>query len=54
MAYFETSAKADIGVSDLMDHICKITYVNKKKNMPAEAPKDPAFSLDRVRHSEVG
>ena len=32
MAYFETSAKADIGVGDLMQHIFKITYAYKKKN----------------------
>ena len=44
MKYVETSAKADIGVSDLMDHIFKITYAYKKANAP---PPDvqPAFTL---------
>ena len=54
MSYFETSAKSDVGVTELMTHICKITYTNKKKNMPAEDPQNAPFPLDRVRHSEVG
>ena len=32
MSYFETSAKADLNVGDLMQHIFKITYDYKKKN----------------------
>ena len=53
MNYFETSAKADLGVQDLMEHIFAKTYSYKKKNMPKVPEANPAFPLDRVRHSEV-
>jgi hypothetical protein len=36
MAYYETSAKADLNVYDLMQHIFKITYEYKKKNTVPE------------------
>ena len=53
MAYYETSAKLDLGVADLMSHIFKITHAYKKKNMPKVPDENPSFALDRVRHSEV-
>ena len=55
MAYFETSAKADLNVGELMQHIFKITYDYKKKNTVIEQPEDKkSFRLQETRHSEVG
>ena len=55
MAYFETSAKADLNVGELMQHIFKITYTYKKKNTVVELPEDKkSFRLQETRHSEVG
>ena len=34
IAYFETSAKSDIGVQDLMKHIFETTYKYKKAKTP--------------------
>ena len=54
MAYFETSAKADLNVGDLMQHIFKITYNYKKKNTVTEPEDKKSFTLEKARHSEVG
>ena len=36
--YFETSAKADIGVQELMRHIFEVTYKYKKATAPPPVP----------------
>ena len=36
MMYYETSAKTDTGVTDLMNHMFGITYAYKKKSLRKE------------------
>ena len=55
MTYFETSAKADLNVNELVKHIFRITYTYKKKNTVNELPEDKKpFRLQETRHSEAG
>ena len=54
MEYFETSAKTDVGVTDLMKHTFKQTYDFKQDKRAKAVPEvKQSFPLDRVRHSEV-
>ncbi len=55
ITYFETSAKADLGVRDLMDHIFAKTLEYKKKKLAEEDQSLPKpFPLKASRHSEIG
>ncbi len=55
ITYFETSAKADVGVRDLMDHIFAQTLKYKKEKLALEDQSLPKpFPLKASRHSEIG
>ena len=54
MQYFETSAKTDTGVTELMSETFKATYDFKQQKKASAIPEvKQSFPLDRVRHSEV-
>ena len=60
MGYYETSAKEDTGVTDLLEDIFEVIIENKLKQMQQGNPEEDSpnhqkpFELKPHRHSEVG
>ena len=60
MGYYETSAKEDIGVTDLLEGIFEVIIENKLKQMEQGNPEEDSpnyqkpFGLEPHRHSQVG
>ena len=60
MKYFETSAKTDVGVKELMEHIFEQILAEKRKDVSPQdqvqqsLPQDDSFTLKAHRHSLVG